>query len=92
MSNAVTDNKAANRYELITDGVAAFVTYRTTAGIRTFVHTEVPSALAGKGVGSLLARGALELARTQGFKIIPECPFIAAYIRKHPEFQDLVAG
>jgi len=52
----------------------------------------VPKPLEGHGLGSALARGALELARIQGYKIVPQCPFIAAYIAKHPEFRDLVAG
>ena len=91
MTNAVTDNAAMNRYELITDGGTAFVLYRTAGTIRTFAHAEVPKAVEGHGVGSTLARGALELARTQGFKVIPQCPFIAAFVVKHPEFRDLVA-
>jgi uncharacterized protein len=91
MSNAVTDNTALNRYELITDGGIAFVRYRTSEKIRTFTHAEVPKALEGHGLGSALAQGALELARTQGYRIVPQCPFIAAFIGKHPEFRDLVA-
>ena len=91
MPNAVTDNTALNRYELITDGGTAFIRYRTAAGVRTFLHAEVPKALEGHGLGSALARGALELARSQGYRIVPQCPFIAAYVAKHPEVQDLVA-
>lgn len=91
MPNAVTDNTAMNRYELTTDGGTAFVLYRTAANIRTLTHAEVPKAVEGHGVGSTLAHGALELARTQGYKIVPQCPFIAAFISKHPEFRDLVA-
>lgn len=92
MPHAVTDNTALNRYELITDGGIAFVKYRTAPGIRTLTHAEVPKALEGHGLGSSLAQGTLELARTQGYKIIPQCPFVAAFVGKHPEFRDLVAG
>ncbi len=92
MSNAVTDNTALNRYELITDGGIAFIRYRAGAGIRTFTHAEVPKALEGHGLGSALARGALDLARAQGCKIVPQCPFIADFIAKHSEYRDLVAG
>jgi len=92
MSNAVTDNTTLNHYELITDGGVAFVKYRTAPGIRIFTHAEVPKALEGHGLGSELARGALELARTQGYKVVPQCPFIADFIGKHPEYRDLVAG
>ena len=55
------------------------------------LHTEVPDAVSGKGFGSELARGLLEKIRERGEKVVPRCPFLAAYIRKHPEFQDLVA-
>jgi predicted GNAT family acetyltransferase len=92
MSNAVTDNTALNRYELITDGGIAFVKYRTAPGVRILTHEEVPRALEGHGLGSALAQGALELARTQGYKIVPQCPFIVGFIEKHPEFRDLIAG
>jgi uncharacterized protein len=91
MPNAVTDNTASNRYELITDGGLAFVRYHTADKVRTLTHAEVPEALEGHGLGSALARGTLELARSQGYKIVPQCPFVAAFIGKHPEFQDLIA-
>ena len=90
MPNAVTDNTAMNRYELITDSGLAFVRYRTADNVRTLTHAEVPKALEGHGLGSALARGALELARTQDYRIIPQCPFIVAFIGKHPEFQDMI--
>jgi len=89
--NAVNDNAKLNRYELEIDGTIAFVNYSRTSGVATFSHAEVPQKLSGQGVGSALARGALELARAQGYKVIPRCSFIVAFIRKHPEFQDLVA-
>jgi uncharacterized protein len=92
MANAVRDNEAAHRYELDAGGATAFVTYRDDGPTRTLIHTEVPDALAGQGIGSALARGTLELARSRGGKLVVKCPFIAAFIGKHPEFQDLVAG
>jgi uncharacterized protein len=92
MPNAVTDNTAMNRYELITDGGLAFVSYRTSEKVRTLTHAEVPKAVEGHGLGSSLAQGALELARAQGYKIVPRCPFIVDYVAKHPEFRDLLAG
>ena len=91
MPNAVNDNTKLNRYELEVDGMIAFVNYSRTAGVAAFIHAEVPHKLSGKGIGSTLARGALDLARAQGYKVIPRCSFIAAFIRKHPEFQGLVA-
>lgn len=90
MTSNVRDNTALHRFEIEVDGVVAFSVYRRTPGVITFIHTEVPDALAGKGVGSKLAKGALELVRARGEKVIAECPFIAAYIQKHPEVQDLL--
>ena len=92
MGNAVTDNAAMNRYEMITDGGLAFIRYRAVDKGRNLFHAEVPKSVEGHGVGSALARGTLDLVRMQGFKIIPGCPFVAAYIAKHPEFRDLVAS
>jgi predicted GNAT family acetyltransferase len=73
------------------EGKSAFITYRRSPGVVTLLHAEVPPELSDHGVGSKLTQGTLQLARTQGLKVVPRCPFIANYIRKHPEFQDLLA-
>ena len=86
----VRDNKAESRFELDVDGHTAFAYYQLSPGIITFTHTEVPPALGGQGVGSRLAKGALEMARAQKLKVVAQCPFIAAYLGKHPEYQDLI--
>lgn len=91
-STEVRDNPARHRYELVVDGVTAFVTYERQPGRIVLVHTEVPDALAGKGVGSRLAKGALDSIRAAGMKLVPQCPFIARFIEKHPEYRDLVAA
>jgi predicted GNAT family acetyltransferase len=90
VTSAVHDNPDRHRFELDVDGVTAFTVYRHKAGVVTFIHTEVPEALEGRGVGSKLAQGALEIVRSRGEKVVAECPFIAGYIKKHPEFQDLL--
>lgn len=92
MTNAVRDNPARHRYELDVDGSLAFLDYRRTGDIVTLTHAEVPDDLRGGGVGSALVRGALELARAQGERIVPRCSFVLAYLRRHPEFDDLRAG
>src|SRR5205085_8714312 len=89
MSQDVRNNSAHHRFELDIEGHTAVAYYRRTPGIVVFTHTEVPEALAGKGVGSRLARGALEIVRSEGDKVRAECPFIRAFIDKHPEFHDL---
>jgi len=55
------------------------------------VHTEVPGDFEGQGVGSTLVKGAFEIVQAENLKIVPTCPFIAAYLRRHPEYQSLVA-
>jgi len=92
MAQEIVDNPVKRRYELAIDGALAFVAYRRSPGLITFVHAEVPPALGGRGIGSRLARAVLETARANGEKVIPQCSFIAAFINKNPEFQDLVAA
>jgi uncharacterized protein len=91
VSNQVRNNAALHRFELDADGHTALAHYRLSPSTITFTHTEVPTELSGRGVGSALARGALEIVRAQGLKVVPQCPFIRAFIEKHPEFQDLLA-
>jgi uncharacterized protein len=88
----LTDNTARHRYELEVDGHVAFVSYARSEERLKLVHTEVPRALAGRGVGSRLARLVLEEARRRrGVRVVPECPFMASFIERHQEFADLIA-
>jgi len=86
----VRDNPALNRFELDVEGGVAVAYYRAAPGHITITHTEVPTTLRGRGIGSVLVRGALELARAQGLKVASGCPFVSAYLGKHPEFNDLL--
>lgn len=89
----VLNNAEAGRYEVSFDGEpAGFAAYRLRDNRVVFTHTEVDSAFEGHGLGSSLARGALDDVRERGLRAVPLCPFIAAYIERHPEYQDLVAG
>lgn len=90
MPSAVRDNVQQHRFELEVEGHLAISVYKREKGVITFIHTEVPDALGGKGVGSLLARGALDMVRAKGEKVVAQCPFIAAFIAKHAEYQDLL--
>jgi len=87
----VRDNAELSRFELPVGADVAYVTYRRLGGIVTLIHTEVPPALRNRGIGSALAKGALDLVRTQGFKIVPKCTFMISYLRNHSEYQDLLA-
>jgi predicted GNAT family acetyltransferase len=89
MQDGVIDN-GRGRFELAVEDATAFVTYRRADGVLSLLHTEVPPHLEGKGHGSRLVRGVLDQARAQGEKVRPYCSFIAAFIRRHPEYADLV--
>ena len=91
MSQDVRDNPAAHRFELDAEGHVAFSEYKRAGGVVEILHTEVPPELGGKGVGSRLVRGLLDLVRAEGSKVRPRCPFVRGYIEKHAEYQDLVA-
>jgi predicted GNAT family acetyltransferase len=87
----VRDNAEKHQFELVVDGYTSLAEYRLKPGVITFVHTEVPKELGGRGIGSKLAKGALDQVRARGLKVVPLCPFIKAWIEKHPEYQDLLA-
>lgn len=84
------DNKENNRYEFQIDGKIAEIDYIKSDGEIYFVHTEVPASLGGKGVGSQLVEKALEDVDRQELRLVPLCPFIAGYIKKHPEWKRIV--
>jgi uncharacterized protein len=88
----IIDNKAHHRFELEVEGHVAKSFYRIENGVITFIHTEVPPELGGKGIGSRLIKGALDQVRANGLKVIAECPFVKAYIEKHAEYADLLNG
>ena len=90
MGAAVRDTTQDHRFELDVGDVTAFVSYSITGSVVTLIHTEVPESLSGKGVGSMLVRETLELLRARGAQIVAECPFVAAYIQRHPEYRDLI--
>jgi uncharacterized protein len=93
MSREITDNPDVGRYEIRLDGeLAGFAEYRTDPGKIVFTHTEVEDAYEGRGVGSALARGALDDVRKRGLRAVPLCPFIEGWIDKHPDYADLVAS
>jgi predicted GNAT family acetyltransferase len=87
---AVVNNETARRFEARLGDEVAFAEYRLRDGAIILPHTVVPEAFAGRGVGGQLARAALGYAREQGLEVVPTCPFIAAYITKHPEWHDIV--
>ena len=88
----IVDVPRLGRYELLFDGKrAGLVTYLRAPGVITFVHTEIDDAYEHHGLGHKLAKFVLDEARANGEVVRPRCPFIAEYIRDHPEYADLVA-
>jgi len=90
MEMKVIRQASANRFQVEVGAHVAYLEY-TLAGDRiVLTHTLVPPELEGNGLGGKLAKAALDFARSQGLQVVAQCPFVAAYIRKHPEYQALL--
>jgi len=87
---AVENDAAANRFVARVDGQTAELQYERFPDRIVLVHTEVPAALRGRGIADKLAHTALEYARAEHLRVVPRCPFVAAYLGRHPEYQDLL--
>ncbi|MFY1599282.1 GNAT family N-acetyltransferase [Micromonospora sp. WMMD737] len=91
MSTLVEDNPAKHRFEiLVDDALAGFTAYLPRGEVLVFTHTEVDPRFQNMGVGAALVRGTLDQLRERGTTLVPRCPFVAAFIGRHPEFADLV--
>ena len=91
MSNPVIDNLAESRFELTEDGAMTFADYSRRGGALVIPHVETPPAARGQGAASRLMAGIVLHAREQGAKIVPLCPYAAAWLQRHPEHRDLIA-
>jgi len=90
--NTVRNNTADHQFELMIEGELSMLGYVMADENTTiiFSHTEVPEKLEGQGIASRLAKVALEFAKSKELAVIPLCPFVKSYIRRHPEYQTLV--
>jgi hypothetical protein len=86
----IRDDREARRYELTIDGLTSVVMYNEAGGGLMITETIVPPALEGRGIASRMARHVLEDIRRRGLVVLPTCPFFAAYLKKHPEWTDVV--
>jgi len=87
----VVDNPNEQRFELRVDGaVAGFAAYQAGDRAHLFTHTEIDPAYEGKGLGSVLVRGALDEVRGRGRGVLPACPFVRRFVERHPDYLDLV--
>jgi predicted GNAT family acetyltransferase len=90
-TSIVRDNAAQNRFEIEENGLIAFATYRRENNTVMIPHVEAPQELRGKGTAGRLMEGIAVLAREGGLKIVPKCPYAAAWFRRHPEDSDVLA-
>ncbi len=89
----VRDNPEDRRYEaMIDDRLAAWSEYRLIGDRIVFLHTETDDELEGRGIGSRLVRDALDDVRSRGLRVTSKCPFVSAWLQRHPEYGDLVAS
>jgi predicted GNAT family acetyltransferase len=91
-SLTVVNNEAAEQFEMHVDGLLSLLAYKRSGDCIIFTHTEVPAALEGRGIASVLARTALDDARARQLLVVPLCPFVRAYIERHPEYRALVTA
>ncbi|MFJ8580707.1 GNAT family N-acetyltransferase [Micromonospora sp. NPDC093277] len=93
MSFLVEENPAERRFEiLVDDALAGFTAYQPRGEVLVFTHTEVDQRYRGMGVGEALVRSALDQLRERGDRLVPKCPFVAAFIERHPEYANLVVA
>jgi uncharacterized protein len=93
MDPTIVDAEAAQRYEARVDGVlAGFIDYRLKRGGIALIHTEVLPGHEGQGLAGELVRSALDDARRRGLPVIASCPYVRAYVERHPETHDIVVG
>jgi predicted GNAT family acetyltransferase len=88
----ITNNHASNRFEVSLREGIGFLRYRIDAGTMHLLYVEVPPEARGHGVAAELSHAALEFAKERGFKVIPICSYVAAYLRRHPEYAEMTAG
>lgn len=91
LSSAVRHDVAQNRFALDLDGETVFTEYRLTPGVITFFHTLTPSKLRGRGLAGTVVKAALDFARAENLKVVPQCWYVGQYMDTHPEYQDLRA-
>ena len=87
----IVNNLEAGRFELAIDGQLAICDYRREGNTLVLPHTVVPAALQGRGIAALLVQAALDWARAEGLKVRPVCSYVASYLQRHPQQQDLLA-
>lgn len=92
MKLAIRNNTLKHRFEVDVSARTAFLNYRVNENVITFTHTEVPSSLNGRGIGTALAKAGLDYAVEHDLRVIPQCSFVADFVRTHPRYQAALAS
>ncbi len=91
MDVIVSENKEKKRFEVTLDGKVAVIEYIRAEDKMYLTHTEVPNEFEGKGIASKMVKQVLQKIKDEGLKLVPLCPFIASYIKRHPEWKEILA-
>lgn len=91
MSIEIRHEVTASRFVAMVEGEACVLDYQLAGSTMTITHTGVPASLGGRGIASQLAQFALDTAKAEGWKVVPACSYVAAWIEKHPEYKVLLA-
>ncbi|MBZ0328117.1 MAG: N-acetyltransferase [Altibacter sp.] len=91
MDIKISENKDRKRFEMVVEGKTALIEYIRAENKMYLTHTEVPKELEGKGVASSMAKQVLQQIKDEGLFLVPLCPFIAAYLKRHPEWKEILA-
>ena len=86
---SIHHNEQSQRFETTVDCTTAYLSYQVQGDKLVYDHTIVPDAIGGRGIAAALTKHALDYAREQGKKVVPACSYVASYLQKHPEYNDL---
>jgi predicted GNAT family acetyltransferase len=92
MTPKITNNTTTHRFEAELGAETAFLEYSLEANVITFTHTRVPASIGGRGIGTALVIAGLDYAVKNGLRVVPQCPFVAAFLEKHPRYQETLGA
>ena len=90
MTSEITHDRTRRRFETRVDGEVGMLDYALDGATMVILHVVVPAAIGGRGIASALTKAALDSARAEGLRVVPQCPFAASYVHAHPEYADIV--
>lgn len=91
MDNAIQHDPSTHRFNTVVDDVTGYVEYELAGDVMTITHTIVPPAIGGRGLAGALVKAALDRARAEGWKVVPQCSYADTWMRRHPDYEDMRA-